>query len=219
MSLVSRVRSKVRFLVDKKRTRQELWERRWSNRTEPMRWETEVPPQVLLDALDNGFIAPGSSVLDIGCGSGEIAALLASRGHRTVGYDFSTAAIERARELHSHELLHFEVRDAAEKWIDPAVYDVLFDRGCLHCLPDEAVSTYAANAAASLASGGKLLLLHKLERTSNELYPDGHVEAKLRAGFESEFTIDQLDQIDIMTGEADTTDPAIPALALWMTRR
>jgi 2-polyprenyl-3-methyl-5-hydroxy-6-metoxy-1,4-benzoquinol methylase len=38
-----------------------------------------------------------SSVLDIGCGSGEITAWLAQNGFKVVGIDFAQSAIEKAK--------------------------------------------------------------------------------------------------------------------------
>lgn len=44
----------------------------------------------------DALVAPGSHVLDAGCGSGRIAAELARRGHRVVGYDVDPVLIEAA---------------------------------------------------------------------------------------------------------------------------
>jgi 2-polyprenyl-3-methyl-5-hydroxy-6-metoxy-1,4-benzoquinol methylase len=47
----------------------------------------------LLDAL----VAPGSRILDAGCGTGRVAAALASRGHQVVGVDADPVLIAAAR--------------------------------------------------------------------------------------------------------------------------
>ena len=44
------------------------------------------------------FIPDGSSILDVGCGTGEISAYLKSKGSRTVGVDFSIEAVKKARK-------------------------------------------------------------------------------------------------------------------------
>jgi SAM-dependent methyltransferase len=50
----------------------------------------------LIDAL----IAPGSRVLDAGCGQGRIGAALHDRGHRVVGVDIDEVLLEAARADH-----------------------------------------------------------------------------------------------------------------------
>jgi SAM-dependent methyltransferase len=50
----------------------------------------------LVDAL----VAPHSTVLDAGCGTGRVAAALAARGHRAVGVDADPVLIESARADH-----------------------------------------------------------------------------------------------------------------------
>lgn len=74
-----------------------------------------------IDAL----VAPGSHVLDAGCGSGRIAAELARRGHRVVGYDVDPVLIEAAAA--DFEGPVWLVGDLAE--MDMAVHgiDELFD--------------------------------------------------------------------------------------------
>jgi SAM-dependent methyltransferase len=53
--------------------------------------------EVLLELLDNNSPA-GSKVLDIGCGSGEIAHVINEKGYAVSGIDFSPVAIELARK-------------------------------------------------------------------------------------------------------------------------
>jgi SAM-dependent methyltransferase len=50
----------------------------------------------LLDAI----VAPGSHVLDAGCGLGRVGAVLHERGHRVVGVDVDPVLIDAAREDH-----------------------------------------------------------------------------------------------------------------------
>jgi 2-polyprenyl-3-methyl-5-hydroxy-6-metoxy-1,4-benzoquinol methylase len=69
-------------------------------------------------------IAPGSRILDVGCGSGEFPALAAAAGYEAVGIDVSGPSIRVAREL--HPAADFRVGDAAElAKVEPASFDVV----------------------------------------------------------------------------------------------
>src|SRR5581483_6092169 len=59
------------------------------------RWDIGLPQPAMLADDDAGQIQ--GSVLDVACGTGDIARYLASKGHETWGVDFVPAAIERAK--------------------------------------------------------------------------------------------------------------------------
>lgn len=59
---------------------------------------TEERKRMLRHALRN--LAPGSPVLDAGCGAGDFCRFLASLGHHPVGLDLSEKAIAFARKQH-----------------------------------------------------------------------------------------------------------------------
>ncbi len=65
----------------------------------------------------------GLDVLDVGCGTGETAHLLAEAGARVVAIDYAEAAIVQARERFDHPRLRFEVRSYQE-W-DEGGFDVI----------------------------------------------------------------------------------------------
>ena len=79
-------------------------------------------------------IRSGTSVLDLGCGTGELAAALAARlpqSHVT-GVDSSPQMLEKAR-THSSDRVNFELGDVASlqgKW------DLLFSHAVLHWIDD-----------------------------------------------------------------------------------
>jgi len=60
-------------------------------------WNIEVPPSQLVELVETRKIKP-CKVIDLGCGTGNYAAYLASRGFEVTGVDFSEKAIEYARE-------------------------------------------------------------------------------------------------------------------------
>ncbi len=53
---------------------------------------------ILFDYLDR-FVDPGSRILDVGCGSGEVAQRIKEKGYEIAALDFSPVAVELARDL------------------------------------------------------------------------------------------------------------------------
>ncbi|MBI5254898.1 MAG: class I SAM-dependent methyltransferase [Burkholderiales bacterium] len=105
-------------------------------------------------------LAPGSRVLDLGCGHGRHANELARRGHRVVGIDLVEGFVARARAEAERERLPAEfvcgdmrAFQAAPEF-DAAV--CLFDAFGFHT--DEEHARILANALAALRPGGQLLL-------------------------------------------------------------
>ncbi len=58
--------------------------------------------------------APGSLVLDVGCGNGIIAKSVASNGFRVEAIDVSEKTIQAARELNPHDNINYKVVAAGE---------------------------------------------------------------------------------------------------------
>ena len=59
-------------------------------------WDIGRPQRAFVQVLDAGLVE--SPVLDVGCGTGELAMFLARYGHRVLGIDLSELAITQARE-------------------------------------------------------------------------------------------------------------------------
>ncbi|NUT99431.1 MAG: class I SAM-dependent methyltransferase [Saccharothrix sp.] len=82
------------------------------------------------------LVPPGSSVVDLGCGTGSLSALLAEAGHDVRGLDLSPRMVEAARAKAPDA--HFTVGDAATPPYPPASADVVLARHVLWALPDPA---------------------------------------------------------------------------------
>jgi len=79
-----------------------------------------------VEALLDRFDFPVETVLDLCCGTGNLAALYAYNGYHTKGVDVSSAMIERAREKALREGLGIEyfVQDAAQLCL-PYTFDLI----------------------------------------------------------------------------------------------
>lgn len=103
--------------------------------------------------------APPSDVVDLGCGTGTLATLLAEAGHRVRGTDLSPAMLERAVAKAAAAGLDvaFEVGDAAAPPYDAGSADVVLCRHVLWAVPDPAATL--ARWVGLLRPGGRLVLV------------------------------------------------------------
>ena len=92
--------------------------------------------------LKESTISPsGSCALDIGCGTGGLACMLASIGFSVTGIDISPTAISVAKHQSSKRglAITFHVRDLCRDTLARAAFDLIIDNHFLHCIvrPEE----------------------------------------------------------------------------------
>ena len=191
--------------------RRQNWEKRWSDETCAAFWLDDKLPNEIQMFIDEGWFDPSKSVLDIGCGRGEVAYGLASIGMKTTGIDFSKSAIKRAKELYCKPGLDLEFfcRDICRKGgLDIGPFDYLVDRGCLHVIPDQRHSVFVKNIAALIHENGKFLLLHK-----NPKQQDNVTESKISATLEPWFSLENIRSFEFGHGPEK-----LPGLAMEFRR-
>ena len=101
-------------------------------------------------------------MLDLGCGTGEHAFLLADQGLKVTGVDISATAIQMAERKKAQRGLDvsFVCADALE-WTpdDDQLFATVLDVGMFHCLGDADLGKYQKLLAKVLEPDGQLILL------------------------------------------------------------
>lgn len=95
----------------------------------------------------------GRRVLEVGCGTGETAALLAEAGAAVLAVDYATAAIEQARARHQHPNLSFETASFDQI---SGEFDVVVAQEIIEHTDDPRV--FLAALVGRLAPGGTLIV-------------------------------------------------------------
>jgi SAM-dependent methyltransferase len=159
-------------------------------------WEIGGPQPALARVLDE---VRGPKVLDLGCGTGELALDLARRGHQVTGVDISQVAIDAARAKAAAEGLavDFEVQDATRLSLPAAPFDSVFDSGLLHNLARHGGADEYLAVLPGLAGPGATVFVLGVSRAAGGDW--NLTEEMLRADFaEPQWTGTQVEETEVV---------------------
>jgi 2-polyprenyl-3-methyl-5-hydroxy-6-metoxy-1,4-benzoquinol methylase len=162
-------------------------------------WDIGEPQSALAELVAAGWCT--GNVLDIGCGTGELALALAARGHTVTGVDLAPHAIELARRKAAERGLDVDlhVADATEFDDHGSSFDTVLDSGLLHCLQPEAQARYLDVLRRVCKPGGRVAVLCFADIPGGRT-PDGRglTEGWLRGLFVDGWEIEKLDSANIL---------------------
>jgi SAM-dependent methyltransferase len=148
-------------------------------------WDIGRPQRAFVRLADAGLVE--RPVLDVGCGTGELALYLARRGHDVLGVDISALAVRQAREKARWRGIpaKFLVMDALDL---PALRDAgltfrtVVDSAMLHVLGDSERDRFVTGLGEVVRSGGRYCVLGDARSDPRSVY--GITPAELRRRFE-----------------------------------
>jgi len=174
-------------------------------------WNIDVPPYQLVELVDSGKVKPCKTI-DLGCGIGNYAVYLASRGFGVTGIDVSTTAIKIAKDNATKKGIKcdFLVADVLGGLCEvKETFDFAFEWELLHHIFPEQRRTYVGNVYKLLNPGSVYLSVCFSEKDS-EFGGSGNYrvtglgtvlhfssEHELRKLFEPYFKIRELKTIEI----------------------
>jgi SAM-dependent methyltransferase len=125
-------------------------------------WEIGAPQPAMAALLDKH--PPGSPILDLGCGSGDLSIYLAQLGYQVIGIDFVEKAIANAREKADslppevRRLLDFQVADALRPSLLQRQFGAVVDSGFFHLFDSGQCDLLVEEVSQVLLPGGRYYL-------------------------------------------------------------
>ncbi len=138
-------------------------------------------PFVVLEAA--GYI--GGRVLDVGCGTGELAMFLADRGYDVLGVDFAPSAIQRARaKAHARgSAAQFLVWDALRLGELGLEFDTVVDSAMFHVFGALERERFVDELASVLRPGGRYVVVGDHRPDDRPVYEGGISKREIRERF------------------------------------
>jgi SAM-dependent methyltransferase len=183
-------------------------------------WDIGAPQPAMVALLEK--YPPTDPVLDLGCGSGDLAIYLGQRGHQVVGIDFVEAAILDARRKaeslspETSRLLEFRVADALRPSLLRKKFGAVVDSGFYHLFDSDQCDPLVDEVASTLLPQGH----YYLHEFAIDL-PAPNLPRQITANeLEARFTMDrgwrikEIQSVEFLSRVA----PPIPALCACIER-
>lgn len=140
----------------------------------------DIPTTIELDPVLYKYATPGCRILDIGCGSGKVTKLLASRGFSVTGVDINAEALKLALSSSKSEELQqsplFTRTDARHLPFADTTFDMVIMQAFLTTVtPKEDRSKVMQEACRVLKSGGHLYLADFGQTWHSRIYRERYI--------------------------------------------
>jgi SAM-dependent methyltransferase len=124
-------------------------------------WDRHAPGRALLEwVTDRQLSGGGRRAVVVGCGLGDDAELIASRGFDTTAFDISPSAVQAARKRFPDSPVHYAAADLLNlpgDWLEQ--FDLVVESMTLQALPDPPRDVAIASVGRLTAPGGTLIVV------------------------------------------------------------
>lgn len=154
-------------------------------------WDIGRPQRAFVEAGDQ----IRGRVIDIGCGTGDLALWLAGRGCTVTGVDFLDTPLEAARKKAGEHgvSVNFLQMDALAVGEIPERFDAATDCGLFHTFDDAGRSAYVAALARLLEPGSRVFLLCFADAEPGTHGPRRVSERELREAFAKGWQVEKIE--------------------------
>jgi SAM-dependent methyltransferase len=183
-------------------------------------WDIGAPQPVMAGLVEK--YPPANPILDLGCGSGDLAIYLAQLGHQVIGIDFVESAIKNAQAKIASlphatgQLLSFQVADALKPSLLQQKFGAVVDSGFYHLFnPDPCEQLIDEIASILLPNGYYYLHEFAIEFPVPNM-PRRISADELQARFTSDkgWSIREIKSVEFLSRVA----PPVPAVAACVER-
>ena len=154
-------------------------------------WDIDGPQQPFVAVAEQ----VSGSILDAGCGTGENALWLTSRGKKVTGIDFVEEAIQRAEQKAQERGLSatFLAKDAMtlKDWSER--FDNVIDSGLFHVFSDDDRRRYVEGLATVLKPGGRVFVMCFSDEEPGTEGPRRVSKQELHAAFAHGWVIESIE--------------------------
>ena len=155
-------------------------------------WDIGHPQSVFEALIKDGEIMPGRA-LDIGCGRGDNAIMLAINGCDVTGIDIVEDAITdaKAKAIKHHVKVNFVVRDVLQidRLFMEAEFDFVIDSGLFNAMTDEERPVFTQQVRRVLKPGGRYFMLCFSDKEPGDYGPRRISKPEIESTFTPLFNI------------------------------
>jgi len=164
-------------------------------------WDIAGPQPAVVELEKAGMIR--GTVLDVGCGTGEIALYLSSRGHVVLGLDFVAVAIERAKAKAKERglIVQFQVGDALKLDQLGRTFDTVIDSGLFHTFSNEDRHLYVSGLSEVVRPGGYIHILCFSDQEPPGRAPRRVTQKEIRDAFSNGWQVAEIRESRFQTTE------------------